>query len=334
MTNKLILHTDRIPEEYQTQVDQLLNKIVPADVKVVRYNHHIEVSWRDINKYAHCKSRAEMEAVNPNYQKDITSAGIWVYPLPNLNNLSSATGKWSPWRYVKALRFFDEGVTFDHIAAAGSIYEDTSMLFGGTSLEEIPRTWTFSKSWNLTRAFLGTKVQLIPSSIKLLKLSAAYQMFNNTPLKHIEDDLALISLNAADNMFSGCQLDAESVPRILDSLPSYTSGTHNIGLGIHIDHQGDETVLAAIANAEAKGWTLTVQWNGTPTVSASVTYGLRKPPIYARVSEMEHPDGTTARIFDWGHYVTDPTGYEEFHSVEEAREYFGLPIEDENLKPD
>jgi hypothetical protein len=154
-------------------------------------------------------------------------------------------------------------------------------------------------------------------------------MFKNAPVQHIEDDLELVRLNAADNMFSGCQLDAESVPRVLDSLPSYTSGTHRIGLGIHVDHQGDETVLAAIANAEAKGWTLTVQWTGTPSASASVTYGLRKPLIYARVSEYELPDGTTARTLDWGHYVTDPTGYEEFRSVEAAREYFGLAEESE-----
>ena len=49
---------------------------------------------------------------------------------------------------------------------------------------------------------------------------------------------------------------------------------------------------------------------------------------------MELPDGTTEQFLDWGHYVTDPTGYEEFASVEEAREYYGLPgenIEEEEL---
>ena len=328
--NKVVIHTDRVDDNQFEIVTMLLERVLPQNVEAERYNHSIEVNWQDINKYAECKSRAEMEAVNPNYLQDITSDGTWVYPLPKLNNLSSAAGKWSPWRYVKALRFFDEGVTFDHIAGAGSIYEDVTALFMGTSLEEIPRTWTFSNSWNLTRAFDGTKVRVIPNSIKLLKLSAAYEMFENTQLQHIEDDLELISLSAADNMFSGCQLDAESVPRVLDGLPSYTSDTHKIGLGIHVDHENDETVLTSIANAEAKGWTLTVQWNGTPTAQSSTTYGLRKPPIYANIIEYKHPDGMTGRILDWGHYVTNTDGYEEFASIEEAREYYGLP--DENIE--
>ena len=45
--------------------------------------------------------------------------------------------------------------------------------------------------------------------------------------------------------------------------------------------------------------------------------------IYARVSEH---DGE--RFLDWGDYVTDSSGYEEFESVEAAREYYGLPAED------
>ncbi len=139
---------------------------------------------------------------------------------------------------------------------------------------------------------------------------------------------ALPVLTQAANMFAGCELPADYVVKLLRTLPTYTSGTHELGLGIHVDHQADDEVLESIAEAEKNGWSLTVQWNGTPTASASVTYGLRKPTIYARVNEEERPDGTTERVLDWGHYVTDPTGYEEFRSVEAASEYFGLPEED------
>jgi hypothetical protein len=131
-------------------------------------------------------------------------------------------------------------------------------------------------------------------------------------------------LLSGSRMFGKCKLDKESTLCILNSIPSYTSGNHPLTIGIHVDHQHDEEVLEAIANAEAKGWTLTVQWNGTPTASAATTYGLRKPPIYAKVSEMENGE----QFLDWGHYVTDTSGYEEFRSVEAAREYFGLPDED------
>ena len=129
-------------------------------------------------------------------------------------------------------------------------------------------------------------------------------------------------------MFRDCILDKPSVVCILDSIPAYTYGTHKLTIGIHVDHKTDEEVLAAIASAEAKGWTLSVIWNGTPAAQAATTYGLRKPPIYARVEERELPEGTTERVLDWGHYVTDPTGYEEFRTVEAAREYYGLPEED------
>jgi hypothetical protein len=135
------------------------------------------------------------------------------------------------------------------------------------------------------------------------------------------------SLSGSLSAFNGCILNADSALRVLNSIPSYTSGEHQLTIGIHVDLKTDDEVLAAIANAESKGWAMTVQWNGTPTAQASVTYGLRNSPIYAKVSETERSDGTTERVLDWGHYVTDETGYEVFRSVEAAREYFGLPDE-------
>ena len=129
------------------------------------------------------------------------------------------------------------------------------------------------------------------------------------------------------NFLQSAKLNKKSAIHVLESLPTWTTGTHNATIGIHRDHKTDDAVLAAIADAEAKGWTLSVQWNpdGGSYVTPATTYGLRKPPIYAKVAEYERPDGTTERVLDWGHYVTDPTGYEEFSSVEEAREHYGLP---------
>ena len=48
MATKLVLHTDRISEEQLAQVEQLLNKIVPADIPVEKYNHLIELPWQGI----------------------------------------------------------------------------------------------------------------------------------------------------------------------------------------------------------------------------------------------------------------------------------------------
>jgi hypothetical protein len=102
-------------------------------------------------------------------------------------------------------------------------------------------------------------------------------------------------------------------------------------MGIHIDHQSDEEVLTAISSAEAKGWTMTVQWNGTPTATTASTYGLRKPTIYAKLGETVDINGEMKPSLDWGHYVTnaEENGYQEFSSIEEANDYFNIESETE-----
>jgi hypothetical protein len=142
-------------------------------------------------------------------------------------------------------------------------------------------------------------------------------------LESFEDELPMLSNGLY--MFLEAILNKESALRILNSIPK-VSGSHPMAIGIHVDHQADEEVVAAIENAQTKGWTLTVQWNGTATAQTASTFGLRKPPIYAKVGTMERSDGTTEQLLDWGHYVTDweANGYMEFASVEEAKEYFNI----------
>ncbi len=173
--------------------------------------------------------------------------------------------------------------------------------------------------------------------LNLISLENADWMLRNcVGLTHFESPLP--KLKKAENMCFGeyssqmTSLDKSSVLGILGSIPEWTDGgTHKIGLGIYTGYQSDDDVIAAIAEAEAKGWTVSIRWATSPVPAewtaaqgeAAATYGLRRPPIYARVSEM---DGE--QYLDWSHYVTDSSGYEEFRSVEAAREYFGLPEED------
>lgn len=172
--------------------------------------------------------------------------------------------------------------------------------------------------------------------LNLISLEDATWMLRNcVGLTHFESPLP--KLKNAENMCFGeyngqmTSLDKSSVLGILGSIPEWTDGgTHKIGLGIYTGYQTDDDVIAAIADAEAKGWTVSIRWATSPVPAewtaaqgeAAATYGLRKPMIFARVSEM---DG--AQYLDWSHYVTDPSGYEEFRSVEAAREYYGLPDE-------
>lgn len=302
---KLVVHTDRISDELGDAVTALLERVLPQNVEVMRYNHHIEVSWRNIDKYAKCESVLDIYAVDPenNAQDkdifphfmtyDLTSDGEWVYPLPNLK--SSGT---------------DE---------AGYIFGTNNKL---TKLHIYAPKCT---RW-VCGAQRCPKLEIVEGNLESVT-DAYYGFAENSKLKSCTLRFPKLRGNNL-NMFRDCILDKPSVVCILDSIPAYASGSHKLTIGIHVDHKTDEEVLAAIANAEAKGWTLSVIWNGTPTAQAATTYGLRKPPIYARVEERVLPEGTTERVLDWGHYVTDPTDYEEFRSVEAAREYFGLPDED------
>ena len=135
-------------------------------------------------------------------------------------------------------------------------------------------------------------------------------------------EAALPALSSGSDMFSGCQLDKASALRVLTSIPNHSSGSHALTIGIHVDHQSDEDVINAIAEAEEKGWTLSVQWNGTSSAQTASTWGRRKP-VFARLGE-PHEDGTPS--LDWGHYVTnaEENGYTEFASLEEAKEHFNI----------
>jgi hypothetical protein len=79
----------------------------------------------------------------------------------------------------------------------------------------------------------------------------------------------LSSLSDGTEMFRNCRLDAESVERILTTIPTYTSGTHVLNLGISensVDKFNEITgntttipVNSGTCTVTYKGWTLTVQ---------------------------------------------------------------------------
>lgn len=317
---RVVVHTNRLDESVLTSVNTLLEDELPQNIEVVQYNHNIEVSWRDINKYAACKNYSDMQAVNPNFRTDLTSEGEWVYTLTALtsstNVLSNNSSLKKAHLYMPSINGWNAGGALCNCANLTEAYIFAPNIVG---IEH-----TFCACPKLKKV-----------SGELKSVIVGHGAFLNSPIEILEIEFSKLdraerfAASTNGNSATAPRLNKESALRVLNSIPSFTSGNHPIVLGIHVDHQNDEEVLAAIANAEAKGWTLEVQWNGTPTSQASVTYGLRKPPIYAKVSEMERPDGTTERVLDWGHYVTDPSGYEEFRSVEEAREYFNLPAEEE-----
>jgi hypothetical protein len=314
--NTLVVHTDRISDDLLPVVKATAEAIMPEGTTVVQYNHNIEISWRDINKYAACTNVDDVEAVNPDYKNDLTSEGEWVYPLSSLTNSTNVLSNNASLKkanlYMPSVRGW---------AAQGTLY----------NCKNLTEAHIFAPNIAGIEGMFSSCPKLKKVSGEVKSVIVGHNAFLNSPIEILEIEFS--KLDRAERFAASTngntsatapRLNKESALRVLNSIPSFTSGNHPIVLGIHVDHQNDEDVLAAIDNAEAKGWTLTVQWNGTPTSTAS-TMAMGQL-VYAKVGELESPDGTTKKYLDWGHYVTNPEGYETFRSLESAYEYFGLEM--------
>ena len=260
------------------------------------------------NKYAECVTVDDMLAVNADYKNDLTSDGEWIYPLPKLEN---AKNLFHSFRKIKAF-----SADAPNLINASNMFGFTTVQHIKINMPLVTSLYYFCGDGYPLLTFETTDLSLVTNGYEAFKVCGQLRSFEY-PLPSLENGV---------RMFHSTVLDKASVLCILNSLPTYTSGVHNLTIGIHIDHQTDEEVIAAISAAEAKGWTLTVQWNGTATAQTASTFGLRKPPIYAKLGTVERPDGTTENVLDWGHYVTNwgENGYQEFSSIEEAEEHFNI----------
>ena len=373
--NTLVVHTDRVSDELLAAVKATAEAAVPAGVEIVQYNHNIEISWRDVtvhvpptevNKYDHCTTVNEIEALNPDYKNDLTSDGGWGYALFNLKYGSKNNGiGWdaSGLLMQSSLRKFGLRIL--------PKLETAVKFLASSKLEELelelPMATNIGAAWKGNQVGICSKCdELRRAELTIPKASIIRESFFQCPklesltlkgtnatdlynLCYNNKSLSSFWINSqtitvADSAFHLCILTKESALHILHKLATYTDGAeHLITIGIHVDHKYDPDVNLALKKAdinyeptvelpeevtEGKGWTVTVQWNGTPTSTAS-TMAMGQL-IYAKVGEMERPDGTTEQFLDWGHYVTDweARGYEQFRSLASACRYFGLPEED------
>lgn len=341
--NKLVVHTDRADDAQLEKVAALLARVLPQNIEVVQYNHHIEISWKDINKYAECTNFSQMTEVAKtyglsSYKEDLTSEGEWVYPIPKVTN-----GFEMFMNCPDVKKCSNEIVThmttqyrlFSTCGLSGEV--DYHFPVSKVTCSELLYRTKIEKA-NVSLPTATAIGHLVAESFNVTEVSGYFpkathaRYFANGCSKLRVVNAEFPALRSGMRMFTSCQLEKASALRVLNSIPvydgDYESEYGTIGIGIHIDHQNDEEVLAGIAEAEAKGWTVTVQWNGTATSTAStLSFGQL---IYAKVDEMVLPDGTTERYLEWGHYVTDPTGYETFRSLESAYEYFGLEMPEES----
>ena len=104
--------------------------------------------------------------------------------------------------------------------------------------------------------------ELTSFSNNLSLLTNGNRMFLNSGLTDFTVELS--SLTDAKNMFVGCPLSATSIETILNSLPTYTSGSHKIGLTLKTETEANkfsEITGATIEQGQIysisyKGWTI------------------------------------------------------------------------------
>lgn len=350
--------------------DAQLDKKVDAALQTAKSNGWtIVVQYQEpdttsavYNKYAACKTRDDVLAVNADYLNDLTADGEWVYPMPEMTSFNNVGDYWTGFFYgspIKKIKAVFPKCTYAH-----------AMLGAVRTVEEVDLEFPIAKRVSAICRYSDNykKVRIIAPEATVFSYNTmggarkfvdceyyAPKATDLTNLCHealvLEEVKGEFGANAvtltsafsccfklktfptnypkastAANMFNKCEIPGEAAIAVLNSLPAYTSGSHPITMGIHADYEKDPDVLAALDNAEAKGWTVARQWNGTATAQTASTWGLRRRPIYAKVLETDLPDGTTERVLDWGHYVTnwEENGYQEFASEEEAKEYFNI----------
>lgn len=320
---------------------------LPQEARLVQHNQRVEsalatatekgwnisVQYRDEfedssieNKYAECVNYSDMYNVNPEFTEvtstygvvyhtlDLTSDGDFPYNLPKLNGSKQHWVNGGLFRNVFVDKFFIKLPALVDATSTCCFCKSKEIYFDAPKAKYM--LYVFSDCLKLEKATFTSS----PTDIERI-------CFSYKPLVFREIYGDFTKVTNAKQAFYNCQLNKETVLRICSELPTVSSKI--ITIGIHVDHQTDEEITEALANLETKGWDLTVQWRGTPTAQTASTFGLRKPPIYAKIDTMEHPDGTVEDYLDWGHYVTDweENGYQEFASIEEAEEHFNIKKE-------
>ena len=297
-------------------------------------------------KYKGCTTVDEIKAVDANYKTTDIVDGVWCEWLGDLTDGTSMfNGNTGLISFTSNLSSLTNGL---------NMFKDCSNLESFSS--DLP-------SLTKGRCMFEYCSKLTSFNSNLSSLTDGYWMFGGTKITSFNDDLStltngqfmfccpltsfssnLSSLRSGSNMFSGCKLDAPSVKNIIDTINTRSSN-FTIGMGcnsstsdknLFAQEVGYSNMTSLLAALEAKGWTVTAQYNGRPTT----TYGLRRPsedtlPVFVKLEETEDHanytsmDGSKKFILNYFHETTGSTdGYTQFNSLEEAIEHFNIkPVE-------
>ena len=306
-------------------------------------------------KYKNCKSISDIEAIDADYKTNDIVNGAWTQPVWHLEvggNSDSSEGMFSGCDSLTSFfsdlpKLTDGNHMFQNCKNFKTFTSDLSSLIDGRYMFHNCYDFTsFSADLpSLTNAeamFYGC-YKLDSFSSDLPSLTNCNNMFaycnSLTSFKS-----SLPSLTNGYNMFDDCKLDTASVKNIIDTINTY-SAKLTLGMGcnnttedkdLFAQEIGYADMTSLLAALQAKGWTVTAQYNGRPTT----TYGLRRTveetlPVFVQLEEAEdHANYTSlddSKKFrlTWFHETTGSTdGYTEFNSLEEAIEILNIkPIE-------
>lgn len=274
-----------------------------------------------IHKYNHCKTVTEIKNVNPNYKIDLTIHD-WNYKLDNLTNADSLmldSTKLIRWNVdlplcTSNIYMFKNCTNL--VEYNGSIPNVTNaqQMFYNTNIDRTEYDFP-----NVTQGnFLFSCINRITtSSVNFPKLTNGFEMFGkcyrmttfngkfpamtngenvfryNYNFSNFEADLPVLS--NGNNIFADCILNKDSVIRIINSIPQYSSGTHTLTLGIHKELENDADVAYYIQLAKNKGWNPVVKYNlgynGLEVLSDELNekmeLGIELPEGYTRLYYLE-----------------------------------------------
>jgi hypothetical protein len=182
----------------------------------------------------------------------------------------------------------DERYTFDNATDARGMAQ-----YNGFT--KVPPRLSLKNVTNFQHAnHANTKIEYFQTVDEMSKMTTASNAFarctNFSSLYPDYESFSWPKLSSADGMFNECILDRASIIKLSGALPDWSNDTaaHNITIGCHIDHKYDPEVNVALKKLQSsyttpieelggslsetvttdKGWTITVQWNGTATENA------------------------------------------------------------------
>ena len=185
---KLVLHTDRISDDKLETINTFLDKVIPANIEVVRYNHDISIPWQEIPEgftvidwlESVDKQRISVGGVELGTTEDVLTAKC-------LSPYSKNKYRYS---FIRGAKLVDGG-SFRLETLIGAVYEiSVSSWYGKCSIvceiegKNVDGTLIRPKDW-ITDGNLSDYV-VIPDIPFDLKIEQRVMSINGVPRKKVD----------------------------------------------------------------------------------------------------------------------------------------------------